>query len=439
MLRGGTALLHQIQLVRCLYGSGRPKVPRPLVSYRPMTGRPASAVDSAVDQSRVESQSRRTVRVLAVVGSLWLGGAEAHVARVAVGIRKFGVDMEVCALERAGPHLKDLEESGIVVHGTPYPTRTYRSLTMTLLRTANTIRQIVRAGRFDVVHTHLFWADVLGVAGARLAGCPRVIVSRVALHGWAHGPQARFHWLEQFSNLFAHELIANSDSVMASAERHERFLPTRSTVIREGVELGNYDTQARPGLTGPLRMVHMGALEPRKGQEYAIEAMSLLRDVGVQTTLTLIGSGSDEAMLRQKVADLSLAEAVTFAGPQPDPRSLLTGADLFVFPSRQEGFAIALLEAMASGLPVVATAVGGNREALVDGRGGRLVPPQDAPALASAIADLAARRQDLAQMGRFNRDRVEREFSLEATLHRLADWYLKGPIVPADQREAITG
>jgi glycosyltransferase involved in cell wall biosynthesis len=364
-----------------------------------------------------------------VVGSLWLGGAEAQVARVAVAIRKFGVDMEVCALERAGPHLNDLEESGIVVHGTPYPTRTYRSDTITLLRTVNTIRQIVRSGHFDVVHTHLFWADVLGVAGARLAGCPRVIVSRLALHEWTHGPQAGFHWLEQFSNLFAHELIANGDSVMVSAERHERFLPARRTVIRSGVDIGRY-SQARSGLKGPLRMIHVGALEPRKGQEYAIEAVALLRDAGVQTTLTLVGSGSDEAMLRQKVADAGLDDVVTFAGPQADPRSLLTGADLFVFPSRQEGFAIALLEAMAHGLPAVATAVGGNSEALVDGKGGRLVPPQDARALAAAIEEVARDRSRLAEMGRFNRERVAQEFSLEATVRQLAEWYLNGPSRP---------
>jgi glycosyltransferase involved in cell wall biosynthesis len=337
--------------------------------------------------------------------------------------------MEVCALERAGPHLKDLEENGIVVHGTPYPTRTHRSDTMTLLRTVNAIRQIVRSGQFDVVHTHLFWADVLGVAGARLAGCPRVIVSRLSLHGWAHGPQAGFHWLEQLSNMFANELIANSDSVMVSAERHERFLPARRTVIRSGVEFGRY-SQARPGLEGPLRMIHVGALEPRKGQEYAVEAVALLRDAGVQTTLTLVGSGSDEAMLRQKVTDAGLNEVVIFAGPQADPRGLLTSADLFVFPSRQEGFAIALLEAMAHGLAVVATAVGGNSEALVDGKGGRLVPPQDAPALAAAIAELARDRSKLAEMARFNRERVAQEFSLDVTVRQLAEWYLNGPSRP---------
>ena len=369
---------------------------------------------------------RPALRVLSVVGSLRLGGAETRVARIAVAIRDYGVDMEICALEREGPHLADLEQRGIVVHGTPFPSRAYRSDTMTLMRTANAIRKIVRAGHFDVVHTYLFWADVLGVTGARLAGCHRVIIGRQALHGWTHGPQAGFHWLEQFSNLFAHELIANSDAVLKDAERNERFLPARRTVIHSGVDGANY-ALARPRPDGPLRMVHVGALEPRKGQEYAIAALALLRVAGVQATLTLVGSGSDEAMLRRRVSEQGLDDVVTFAGAQADPRSFLAGADLFVFPSRQEGFAVALLEAMASGLPAVATAVGGNPEALVEGKGGRLVPPEDPAALAAAIAELARDRATLAEMGRFNRDRIDHEFTLDAAVQHLAGWYLNEP------------
>ncbi len=372
---------------------------------------------------------RTARRVLSVVGSLGLGGAETFAARVAIAIRDYVVDMEMCALEREGPLLKELEENGIIVHATPYPTRTNRSNTMTLLRTVNSIRQIVRAGRFDVVHTFMFWADVLGVAGARLAGCRRVIISRQALHDWAHGQQASFHWLEQSSNLFAHELLANSATVMEDTERHERFLPSRRAVIYSGVDSRNYSL-ARPRLEGPLRMVHLGALAPRKGQEYALDAMALLREAGVQTTLTLVGAGPDEAMLRQKVAATGLGELVTFAGAHADPRSFLADADLFVFPSRQEGFAVALLEAMASGLPVVCSTVGGNPEAVIDGKGGRLVPPEDAAALAAAIAVLARDRAQLVVMGRFNRDLIDHKFTLDAAVRRLADWYLNGPPRP---------
>src|SRR5256885_471396 len=116
------------------------------------------------------------MRVLSVIGNLTVGGTETFLSRIAPLVAKHGVEMEVCALERTGPYVGALEERGIVVHGTPYSERTRRSNTLTLFRTVDSIRRLVRARRFDIVHTYLFWSDVLGVAGAKLAGCHRVIV-----------------------------------------------------------------------------------------------------------------------------------------------------------------------------------------------------------------------------------------------------------------------
>src|SRR5712664_343460 len=129
------------------------------------------------------------VRVLTVVGSLMLGGAETYVSRVVRAIRSYGVDMEICALERTGPLLAHLEEDGVLVHDTPFSSPNYRSTMSRLLATVDAIRRVVKAGRFDIVHTYLFWADVLGVTAARLAGCRRIVISRRALHGWTHEPK----------------------------------------------------------------------------------------------------------------------------------------------------------------------------------------------------------------------------------------------------------
>jgi glycosyltransferase involved in cell wall biosynthesis len=355
-----------------------------------------------------------------------VGGTEAYVARMAREIRQHGVDMEICALERVGPGLDPLVQSGIRVHGTPYGRRTQESNTWTLLRTINCIRRIVSDGRFDIVHTYLYWSDLLGVAGARSAGCRRVIVSRRSLHSWTHSPSRLFHGLEQITNLFANELIANSSTALRDAEAHEPWLPKVRTVIYNGVDVHDYQP-AQPRLDGPLRMVTVGALAPRKGQEYAIEALSLLTQSGVEATLELVGSGPDEAMLRRKASEAGIGDMVTFAGEQLDPRPFLSRADLFLLPSRQEGFSNALLEAMASSLAVVATNVGGNAEAVIDGEGGRIVPPLQPGAIAAAIADLARDRSGLMRMGKVNRERVETLYTLEASARHLADWYVSGP------------
>lgn len=361
-----------------------------------------------------------------MVGSLNLGGAETYVSRVVRAIRNHGVHMELCALDRTGPLLAPLERDGIVVHDAAFSSTKYRSTISRLMGTTQAIRRVVRAGRFDVVHTYLFWADVLGVTGARLAGCRRILISRRALHGWTHGPKARYHALEQGTNLLANELIANSLAVLNDAEAHERILPSVRTVIYSGVDLDLYEP-ATPGVDGPIRLVTVGALAPRKGQEYAIEALSMLKESGVDATLDLVGAGPDEAKLRRLVADAGLGDLVSFAGEQEDPRPYLKRADVFLLPSRQEGFAVALLEAMATGLPVIATDVGGNAEALVDGEGGRIVPAQQPAAIAAAVADLAKERRRWPEIGRFNRARVQDRFSIDASARHLADWYIRGP------------
>jgi glycosyltransferase involved in cell wall biosynthesis len=364
----------------------------------------------------------RPLRVLSVIGQLMVGGAETYLTRIAQTIRQFNVDMEVCALDRVGLRLAELEQAGIVVHGTPFGTRLPRSNTVMLLRTIDSIRRMVRAGRFDIVHTYLFWSDILGVTGARLAGCRRIIVGRRAMHAWIHDPKALYHGLEQFTNTLANEVIGNSEAVLRDAAAHEPFLPRIRKVIYNGIDVSAYQP-SESSTSGPLRIVTVGALAPRKGQEYAIEALKLVDAAGIDARLVLVGSGSDEAMLRRVAAASGVGERITFAGEHRDPRPFLSPADVFLLPSRQEGFSNAILEAMACGLPVIATDVGGNAEAIVHHQGGLIVQPQDPAALAAAITEMAGDRASLPAMGRFNRERVAERFSLEASARNLADWY----------------
>jgi len=366
----------------------------------------------------------RPLRVLSVIGQLNIGGAETYLSRIAQSIHRFGVEMEVCSLDRVGQRLDELEQAGVVVHGTAFGRRVRQSNTLTLLQTIDSVRQIVRRGRFDIVHTYLFFSDILGVPGAWLARCPRIIVGRRAMHAWIHDRTVLFHSLEQFTNTLANEVIANSQAVLRDAEAHERFLPKIRTVIYNGIDVNLYEPAYRPP-SGPLRFVTVGALAPRKGQEYAIAAMQLAADAGVDAHLVLVGSGVDETKLRQLTLESRVADRITFAGEHPDPRPFLTSADVFLLPSRQEGFSNAILEAMAAGLPVIATDVGGNAEAVLSGRGGLIVQPENAEALAAAMIELDRGRDGLIPMGRFNRDRAVERFSLEASARTLADWYLR--------------
>lgn len=272
------------------------------------------------------------------------------------------------------------------------------------------------------MHSYLFHAELVGTPAARLAGISRIIISRRAIYPWRRPDGAPYLLLETATNMLANELIANSHVVLSDAERTEHLLPKKRTVIYNGVDANEY-TLATPTDSGKLRLVTVGALAPRKGQIYAIEALRRVRDAGVDAGLTLVGGGSDELLLRRAAREHEVEQHVVFAGPQNDPRPFLLDADIFVLPSRQEGFSNALLEAMASGLPTVATDVGGNREAVGDGVGGQIVPPFDPEALAQSIIALAHSRATLAELGMANRRRVEEVFSLDASARKLAEWY----------------
>lgn len=361
------------------------------------------------------------IRVLNVVGSFEVGGTERYLARIAPLLRRHGVAVEFCALEARGALLDSVTKDFPVI-GTSYICRAGRSNTKTLLEVIGQIRSLVRRERYAIVHTYLFWSDVLGVIGARLGGCHRVIESRRALHGWRHDPTRFQHALELGTNVLADELIANSRFVLDEVLSTERFVPRTRRVIYNGIDPAHY-RRATPARSAELRLVTVGALANRKGHEYGIHALRRVLDAGVATHLTVVGGGPDRRLLEELTANLGLTANITFAGEHGDPRPFLEAADMFVLPSRQEGFSNAVLEAMASWLPVIATDVGGNREAVIDGEGGRIVPAFDAAALANAIIDLAAERDTLRTMGAVNRARVEEHFTLEASAAALAGWY----------------
>jgi glycosyltransferase involved in cell wall biosynthesis len=361
------------------------------------------------------------VRVLNVIGSLEVGGTETYLSRVTPLLRERGIDVELCLLEHRGPLIEVFEAEQIPVHDARMRWRSARALLMA----AGRVSRMLRSGQFDAVHSYLFVADLVGTIAGQLAGTKRVIVSRRSLHQGRHRPVSYLHWLELGSNALADELIANSTAVLRDVERTERFLPRRRGVIHNGIDVAAYP-KASPGAgAGSLELVAVGNLIGYKGHRFLVEALQHLQRTGTDAKLTIVGEGPEREALSRLADGLGVGDRLSLVGRQANPRPYLQAADIFVLPSEQEGFSNALLEGMASGLPVVATRVGGNAEALGDG-GGRLVAPQDAEALARAIGELAKDRGGLRSLGDRNRARAEAEFSIKTSADKLAAWYLRG-------------
>lgn len=205
-------------------------------------------------------------------------------------------------------------------------------------------------------------------------------------------------------------LIANGVAVR-STPRSARSRRTARAVLAEADP-----TLAMPD-AAPLA-VFAGRLHAGKSLPHLINAWSAVLEKDRRARLWLVGEGDQRVALAQQVRDMELAGSITFTGTFQDIDEVLQAADLFVLPSVEEGFSMALLEAMAAGLPIVATDIPGNREAIEHGRHGLLVPPENAAALAAAVIELLDMPGRAAELGRQARRRVEMQFTLDTMVQR---------------------
>jgi glycosyltransferase involved in cell wall biosynthesis len=187
--------------------------------------------------------------------------------------------------------------------------------------------------------------------------------------------------------------------------------------IPNGVPVPELAWQRRPDWSAAPRAIFVGRLAPEKGLDTLIKAWPFVRATFKSAQLTLIGEGPLRSELQETVTGLGMAlgpgQAVNIPGPMDNPSEAMRGADLFVLPSREEGMSIALLEAMALGIPLVASSIPGNRRLVGDFKHGRLAPVDDPEGLARVIIDQWSNFDRAFHMSRAARSRVDQEFSIQ--------------------------
>ena len=267
--------------------------------------------------------------------------------------------------------------------------------------------RVVRKLRPDIFHANL-WTTVrgqYGVIAALLArGVRTVVVEQAPLP--TDSPLQRFLKRLASRRVSAHVAVGERS---ARAVEEAVGLPSGSVrTIYNGVPDIPIEPLARRA-NGPV-IGAIGRLAPEKGYDLAIHA---LRDLP-EATLVLVGDGSERERLEAIARELGVAERVQFTGWSDEPRRYLPGFDAFVLPSRQEGFPLAVVEAMLAGLPVVAADVGSVSEAVVDEETGYLVPAEDPGALADRLRLLLSNRELAERLGRSGRARAQAQFTAEA-------------------------
>ncbi|QEG02192.1 Alpha-D-kanosaminyltransferase [Stieleria maiorica] len=279
-------------------------------------------------------------------------------------------------------------------------------------RLAKTLRRMVP----DVVHTHNTAAYVYGVAAARLAGVPRVIHTR---HGQRFESSRRQTTLFRGLSRWVDRVVSvSSDGARLSVD--EGIAADKTVTIFNGVDLDRFAmVHQRPR----GRAVVVARLSPEKDVASLIHAIRVAKQNGRRLELDIIGDGSERPHLESLTQSFHLCDQIRFHGIRDDIPVVLAQASMFVLPSVTEGISLTLLEAMATGLPVVACDVGGNPEVVADGRTGILVPPRDPAALAGAIRRLDEDRDLARRFGSEGRARVESKFCVRKMVHAYQQLY----------------
>jgi glycosyltransferase involved in cell wall biosynthesis len=287
--------------------------------------------------------------------------------------------------------------------------------------------------RIDILHSHMFQASRLASPLGWLARVPVLIETpHVREHwrkGWIKGPYFIDRLVAHFVTAFVAVSEANGEYL-----RTEKRLPREKIfVIRNGSPIERFDPEraAPPALRAALGIDHdapvvlvLARLEPQKGHRVLLEAWRPLAQSYPSARLICAGDGALRAELEAQAATLGIAGSVSFVGHQPNVPDWLALADFTVLPSFYEGLPLAAIESLAAGRPVVATAVDGTTEVVLDGKTGLTVPAGEPAALAAAISRMLAAPELVRTLGRAGRLFVLEHFSRERQVEQTEALYL---------------
>jgi glycosyltransferase involved in cell wall biosynthesis len=330
------------------------------------------------------------VKVLHVLSTLLPGGSEISVLRLLAALDRRRYDFRVAFLRGEPVLAPDFEaiDAPVVPMG---PCASFDPLCCLRLR-----RYVARE-RIQLVHTHMDVADFHGALAARLGGARAVVSTKHApdefrsRRTWKRPP---FLLLERLAYAMDDAVIVVSEGLASFLESSEHLPRRKMVILGHGVE---FPAAALPRAEerralrlrpfDPLLGV-VGRLSPEKGHVHLLRALPAIVDAFPGAGLALAGDGPQRRALEEEARRLGMEERVEFLGQRRDVGRFLAALDLFVQPSLYEGFGLSLLEAMAAGLPVVASRVGGIPEIVDDGESGVLVPAGEPGALAAAAIAL---------------------------------------------------
>ena len=367
----------------------------------------------------------RPLRVLFCTDNFGIGGTELNAVRTAEALVRRGVEVEVAALQADGPLRTRYDAAGIPVHSFPLDNLYGPGA----LRQGIRLAALVRRGGFDVVHCHDIYSNIFAGFWARRGGDSAIIASR----RWGRdSTQRRLDRLNRMAQRRSSRVLANSSEV-AQLVRGDGVRAQRVTVIPNFLEPEAFDPlpesdraawrSARGIPDGAVLLGIVARLAPVKNHESLFRAVAKAGARFPALHLAIVGDGPSRGGLEALARELELDDRIHFVGMVPHRPNVNHHFDLVALPSLSEGFPNTIAEAMAAGRAVVATAVGGVTDVVLDGVTGVLVPPADDQALADALAGRLDDPAGTARMGMRAREVASERFAEDGVLSMLLALY----------------
>jgi glycosyltransferase involved in cell wall biosynthesis len=361
-----------------------------------------------------------TIRVLEIIPTLVRGGAEKQLTLLAGGLSRAEFDVHVALLTRDGPHRESLENQEIPV---TLIGKRWKIDPAAYWKMQKFIRKLAP----DVVHTWIFAANCYGRQAAFSAGVKHVIAGERCVDRWK-----AWHELAIDRRLARRtERIVTNSSGVREFYIEQRLPADKFVVIPNGIEpvsagssLPRQQLLDELGLPNGARLIAaVGRLWPQKRYKDLIWAADLLKTARDDVHLLIIGDGPQRDRLYEYRDEIGISDRVHFLGARDDVPLLLPHLACFWLGSGFEGQSNALMEAMSAGIPVVATDIAGNRDLVVSGKTGYLVPVGDAARFASMTNQLLDDDTLAQQLGQAGKQRMLDEFSVQTMVDRHAQLY----------------
>jgi N-acetyl-alpha-D-glucosaminyl L-malate synthase BshA len=351
-----------------------------------------------------------------------LAGAEIAAYNIARHLARKGYKVHVItSLDEGLP--KESVEQGFHVHRVGFPKIKFLGIAIFRLKVLLTLRRV----NPDTVHGHGTGISLSGFLAKKVLGKPYLV--------WRRGIDIGLGGL--FTRTLSRLVLKNADAVIALTEDMKREIQTvinrEVFVIPNGIDFERFQNLSRDKIRYKLQarvderlVVFVGRFRPEKGVRYLIEAMEIIRRKSQNARLILVGEGPEEEDLKRLVEQLNLRDCVDFLGQVPNEEvpQYMAASDVFVLPSLAEGFPNVILEAMASGLAIVACRVSGLPEIVEDGGNGFLVESKNPEQIAEKVLLLLGNDELRERISKNNKEKAK-GYSWESVVERLEEVYLK--------------